>query len=256
MKRSPFLVKKNIYQWEGALFNLICALYFFFLAPIVLEASANSFFKEGPAFIPWLGVVLIIISLLEIYAFPKKMKYVHKAVQDEGKQINSGFTLWMFHAVISIIILFMATEAFGYEIVGEDGENAMPWGLSILIPAVVIKELYLLFTIIGVDPEENLEAYDRPNKKEWKLDLILVIYACLAYTVTWQTISHNMDMEKHNLPMYILNLILSTLIFLIFYLPIRIPYFLEEMTQMDTQKEWIRFIVPLLITVIAVVAGL
>lgn len=254
MQRSPFLAKKNIYQWEGALFNLICALYFFLLAPLVMEASARNF-EKGPAFIPWLGVALIIISLLEIYAFPRKMKYVHKAVQEEGKTVNSGFTLWMFHAVISIIILFMSVEAFGYEIAGENGENTMPWWMAILIPAVVIKELYLLFTIIGVDPEENLDAYQRPNKKEWKLDLILILYACLAYTVTWQTITQNMDMEKHNLPMYIMNLFLATLMFLIFYLPIRIPYFLEEITQMDTTKEWMRFIIPLLITIIAVISG-
>ncbi len=230
-------------------------LVLFFLAPIVMEASAKNF-EKGPAFIPWLGIALIVISLLEIYAFPKKMKYVHKAIQDEGKTIKSGFTLWMFHAVISIIILFMTTEAFGYEIVDENVEENMPWWMAILIMAVVLKELYLLFTIIGIDPNENLDAYQRPNKKEWIMDIILVLYACLAYTVTWQTITQNMNMEKQNRIMYILNLFLSTLMFLIFYLPIRIPYFLEEITQMDTPREWLRFIIPLLITIIAVISGL
>lgn len=255
MNRIPFFNKKTIYSWEGGVFNLICALYFVFISPYVLEASIRNF-EKGPTQIHWLGVALIIISILEVYAFPKKMKYVHKAIMDHGGKHVSRFYLWMFHAVISIIILFMIVESFGYEIVSETGEDSMPWWMTALIPGVVIKELYLLFTIIGTHKETDiLEAYDRPNKKEWILDLILLSYACLAYTVTWETITNNMQYKDEALLLYIVNLILMGIIFLICYLPIRIPYFIEELTQLKTNKDKLKFVISILVALLAAVSN-
>jgi hypothetical protein len=255
MRRVPFLHKKNIYSWEGGVFNLICALYFAFLSPYVLEASIRNF-EKGPTQIHWLGFALIIISILEVYAFPKKMKYVHKAIMDHGGHAVSVFYLWMLHAVISIIILFMIVESFGYEIVSETGQDSMPWWMSILLPGVVLKELYLLFTIIGThDETDALEAYDRPNNKEWILDLILLSYACLAYTVTWETITNKMQLKDEVLLMYVVNLILMAIIFLICYLPIRIPYFIEELNQLKTNKDRFKFVISILMALVAAVSN-
>lgn len=251
------LVEETIYSWEGWLFNLICAGYFVFISPFVKEATVSAIHDEG-IFIPWLGIALITISLLEIYAFPKKMKYVHRAAMKHGEEIKSGFVLWMFHAVISIVITFTALESFGYNVVPEEGVESEPSGwLALLMFAVVIKELYLLFTIIGLHEGINqLEEHQRPNKKEWIIDLILLVYACLAYTATWEAITDNMDMDKHNTVMYIVNLFGASIMFLIFYMPLRIPYHLEEMVQLKTIQDVLKFFFGILVVLASVLVNL
>ena len=167
---------ETIYSWEGWLFNVLCAIYFGFISPLVRDASITVTQNED-TFIPWLGISLIVISLLEIYAFPKKMKYVDRAAIEHGEEMNSGFFLWMFHAVISLLIVFVILESFGYNMGTEDGENEPTWWMMLLIFSVVIKELFFLFMMMGFhDNEDKLEAYQRPNKKEWILDLILLAH--------------------------------------------------------------------------------
>lgn len=233
---------ETIYSWEGWVFNFLCAIYFAFISPLVKDASIATMQDESD-FLPWLGIALLLVSLLEIYAFPKKMKYVHRAAIEHGEKMNSGFVLWMFHAVISILITFMIIESFGYDIVAEEGRQEPTWWMMLLIFAVVIKELIFLFTIMGLHDETNqLEEYKRPNKKEWILDLILLAYACLAYTATWEAIGGTANMEKDNTIMYVVNLFAASIIFLIFYMPIRIPYYLEEMLQLKTTGDILKFV--------------
>jgi len=249
--------KDKIYAWEGVIFNALCAFYFVLIAPVVQEISIHNI-KDENSFFPWLGIALLIISLLELYAFPKKMNYVHKAVLDHNGEMGSGMILWMFHTVISIIVLFSMLEAFGIEITTEDGPNRDPHWLALLMPiVVVIKELYLLMFIMGRDDNnKELVKYKRPNKKEWQLDLILLAYTCLVYTVTWNTITNNMVMEEHNLPMYIINIIIASILFLVFYMPLRIPYFIEEMALLKTDKDVFKFIASILLVLISAIASL
>ena len=249
-KKSIKSVINNIYKWEGLIFNLLCALYFAFLAPFIAEISIDTL-HDKQAFSPWLGTALIIIFFLEIYAFPKKMKYVHRAVLDHGKKINRGIILWIFHTVISISITFMVFESFGI------GTEEVTATMSIILFLVIIKELYFLFTVIGMhDETETFEKYKRPNRKEWVIDLILITYACLAYTVTWQTISSGTNMEKHNLPMYIINIIIASLMFLMFYMPLRIPYYLEEITQLKTTKQIFKFMLSIFLVLVSAITAL
>ena len=218
------------------IFNILCALYFAFLAPLVLDATYHNIHDEA-SFFPWLGIALVAISILEIYAFPQKMKYVHKSVLDHKENSGSGFFLWMFHTVLSLLITFFAFEAFGIEITEEGAMNEAPWYVIVLPVVVVFKELYFLFSIMGLHDENNqIKGFDRPNKKEWVIDLILLSYACLVYTAIWGAITKGLDMEKQDTVMYIVNICVSGLLFLIFYMPLRIPYYLEEIAQMKTKK--------------------
>ena len=247
-------LSKKIYTWEGILFNLLCACYFLLLAPYIQTISIANI--KGGTPIPWFGVLLLIISIAETYAFPKKMKYVHKAIQDHHDVFGNGFFLWMFHTVISILITFSALASFGYDI-SPDSVN-QPSNIVLFLPFfIVIKELYLLFTMMGMhDENDSLEAYKRPNQKEWVLDLILLSYACLAYTATWSTFTANMSMERDNMAMYMLNCVVASILFLIFYMPLRIPYYLEEIAQLKTNKEVFRFVLSILLVLISVITHL
>lgn len=249
-------LEETIYSWEGWLFNFLCAGYFLLISPFVKEASIRAV-KDEEMFIPWLGVCLLFVSLFEIYAFPKKMKYVHRAAIEHGEEVKSGFFLWMFHAVLSILIMFTIVESFGHNAIAGEGENKASGWLTILIFIVVIKELFLLFTVFGLHAEDDkLEEYKRPNNKEWMLDLILLVYACLAYTVTWEAMAEGMEMEKHNTMMYVFNLLAAGMMFLMFYMPLRIPYYIEEMQQLKGGKDILKFIFGILIVLISVLVGL
>lgn len=242
------------YKWEGLIFNLICILYFLLLAPIIQKTAISSLKTEG-SYMPWLGGLLILISLLEIYAFPKKMRYVHAAIKIQNGNIGNGFILWMFHSIISIILIFSTVQAFGFDLIGEDKD--VPWWMIFLFIAVVIKELYFLGMIFIFNTNTEIpEKYQRPNKTEWIVDLILIIYACITYTVSWQVLSNGMDMEKDNNVMYVVNCFVAGLIFLIFYMPLRIPYYLEEIAQLKTDWDWLKFLGPLLLMVIIVILSL
>lgn len=242
------------YRWEGFAFNGLCAVYFLTLGPIVTEAGFAAMHEEETRVI-WLGVLLIAIMLVEIYAFPKKMRYVRQAVQEHGDSMGAGFLLWMFHAVISIILLFLVAGCFGVKI-EEDSE--LPGWMMVAIPVTVIKELgFLMCLIIGRGDEEEKDVrYNRPNRKEWVLDLILIAYACIAYSVTWSVITKNVSMERDNPVMFGVNLFVSFLLFLIFYLPLRIPYWLEEIARVKTGRDVAMLVGSILLVYIPAIWGL
>ncbi len=248
----------RIYRWEGGLFNVLCAIYFITLGPRVVEAADHAIRVPGSKVI-WLGILIIGISAAEIYAFPAKLRYVREAARGFGDTIGAGFLLWMFHAVISIILIFLSASAFGVTI-SDSSEAGMPWWLSLLIPVVVIKELVFLGFLMW-DKEDTAAPsadprYRRPNRREWLLDLILLGYACVAYSATWGMITNNLSMERENPVMFIVNLFVSSLLFLIFYLPLRIPYWLEEIAQTKTRSDRIKLIASILLVLIPAIARL
>lgn len=243
------------YRWEGFVFNVICAVYFLTLAPKVVDAGDFAM-RGGPGTVVWLGILLITISLLEIYAFPTKMRFVREAAGEQGDQPGNGFWLWMFHCVISVILLFLIAGSFGVRIEGEDSE--MPGWLGALIPVVVIKELIFLGFVFSMkEKKEDRKPdprYRRPSGKEWLVDLILVCYACIVWSATWGAITEGMSMEREDPVMFVVNLFVSSLLFLIFYLPLRIPYWLEEMAQVKTAADAWKLAASVLIVLVPVIA--
>lgn len=251
----------QIYRWEGGLFNALCAIYFVTLGPLVVEA-ADETMRVADSKVYWLGFLIIGISLAEVYAFPAKLRFVRAAAREYGDSIGAGFILWMFHAVISIILLFLAAGAFGVEI-SESSGSEMPSWLSLLIPLIVIKELVFLGFLMwdkndsgeSAEPERDAR-YERPKKREWIIDLILLSYACIAYSATWGAITMNLSLERENPAMFVVNLFVSSLLFLIFYLPLRIPYWLEEIAQTKTQADWLKLTASILLVLIPTIARL
>ncbi|MAS91777.1 MAG: hypothetical protein CMO55_01170 [Verrucomicrobiales bacterium] len=244
MKPSDLVENQSdrTYQWEGLVFNLLCGVYFLTLGPVVTNAAYSAIHAEAWNSV-WLGFIIIAIILLEIYAFPKKMRYVRHAARAHGDDLGTGFWMWMFHAVISIILLFTMAGCFGVTIT-EGSEADLPWWLMVAIPVTVIKELgFMMCLLVGKDDEEDnaeeREKYKRPNRKEWVLDLILIFYACIGYSATWAALTKNMAMERDNTVMFVVNIFVSFLLFLIFYIPLRIPYWLEEIARMKTKRDFL-----------------
>ena len=54
--------------------------------------------------------------------------------------------------------------------------------------------------------------------------------------------------------MFVLNLLVSSLLFLIFYLPLRIPFLLEELTQIESAADAWKFAGSILLVLIPAIA--
>jgi len=247
--------------------NLLIAVYFWFISPIfghnisdIMNGIQVSRFESINIYF---GIALITIQVLETYAFFKKMKYVRRSILERKPKLSleniedleaSAMVLCFFHMVVSMVMLFAAAALMGANMDVIFDENLWFIALSFFI---VIKEIILLMSLIGLqENDENLEEYKRPNSREWKIDLILFFYSCLAYTATWGSISVNTPMNKENPPMYALNLFVAATLFLMFYMPIRIPYFIEGLSRKDDEKDLFKFLAPLGLVVLSVIFSL
>lgn len=256
MVDNPSPLKIRVYRWEGFLFNFFCAIYFLFFASGIVEAAGIAM-READGRVVWLGILLAAISLAEVWAFPVKMRFVSEAIRDQGDSGGRAFYLWVFHTLISIVMLFLIAGSFGVKVTGGKG-NDMPWWLQALIFVTVIKELVLL-GFLWVTPEKGVAPdprYTRPKAKEWIADAILVVYACVAYSATWSTITAGMDLDRDDPVMFVVNLFVATLLFLIFYLPLRIPYWVEEMAQVKTGADAWRLVGSILLVLVPVMVSL
>jgi len=241
---------------EGFFFSTVCICYFLLFAPEVAE-TASSAMKDPDASPVWLGVVLIVLNLLEVYAFPVKVQTVRQVIRDQGgKAKGSGGAIFvrMFHAVLSVIVVFTAAGAFGLKIGEGEGETMeLPWWMSLIIVTTVIKELAFLMCILGVSEEDGGKKSTRSMAKERFVDFILLAYSCIGFTAVWGAITTDMEMQRQVPVMYVINLILACLMFLIFYLPFRIPYLMEERALIKGTRDEARFWILILVVMIPAV---
>lgn len=249
------------FRREGLFFNLICGAYFLLVSPHVVAAVKAGAHPDptSPGASPWLGALLALVMILEIYSLPEKLKFVHFAIRErrEGDASSVGlFFLWMFHTVISILVLFHAANAFGANVFDREKGSEMPGWLGVLVFLVVIKELYLLFPI-WLSDGANLpaERYARPKRREWFHDLVLVSYACLAYSLTWGIMADTPLQREHPV-MWVVNTLVASLLFLIFYLPMRIPYQVEEWAGIKTGGDLLRWVLSILAALVPAIWAL
>jgi hypothetical protein len=140
--------------------------------------------------------------------------------------------------------------------VGVTEHPEMPWWMVLVFVAVVAKELFLLFCMIMAGELVPAGRYARPNRKEWLLDVVLVAHACPGCSATWSLISMNTPLGSDNPGMFVVNLLLSSLLFLIFYLPLRIPYLLEERARLSGGRDWLVLILSILVVMVPAIARL
>ncbi|MBZ0114371.1 MAG: hypothetical protein K8J08_18055 [Thermoanaerobaculia bacterium] len=224
-------------RFGGVAFDLICAAYFWRLAaPVTEAADVASRDPEGRAV--WLGVLLLLAIALETWALPVKLRQVRRRLVP-GRRLPAGaIYLLLLHIVVAILVLFVAMGAFGWKVGTEGG--GMPWPVGILTVVMVLRGLALGAFLLGsAGPKAAPLNETRARAKERAADLGLTIYACLAYSATWGMMVRGVDMASHNPIHYGLNLVASGLTFLAIFLPLRIPYLVEEWASVERPWDWL-----------------
>jgi len=250
-KLSSEIIK--IYPWKGFVLNALSALYFYSMAPVIEGVSLEKF-SGAKTYFPIFGLLLMAMSALEFYAFPRKMKLVNKLLRDNGEKAETGTAiLWVAHLSINMIVLMIILSSFGYDI--SDSETQTPFWVSIIILILFLKEIYF-FMIILVDEIVPKKVYHKLKSKELIYDIILVVYSWIAFSVLWTGISKvgDTDMHSENTTMFVMNIVIVSFFFLIMYLSIRIPHILEESTLAKTNEQYFRFIFSILLILVAVVS--
>jgi uncharacterized membrane protein YidH (DUF202 family) len=249
---------QNGYPASGLVFNLLNAFYFYSIAPVISKIFLQDIYNDKHKVV-WFGVFIFLLMLLETYAFLKKLDTIHS---NYGKSdIGAGFIfLWMLHWGIAIFTLFLGLSAMGYNVLQHIDMGNTHWSISLLVFAISIKEIILLLKLMNIDSEDSIPKKHQKSIKQnnWIIDIILIMYSWVAYTITWTAVSKigDTDMHKENLAMYVGNIIIVSFLFLLFYLPIRIPYLLEENALNNTFKDHLKTAIPILIVMIAAITGL
>jgi len=233
--------------------HLISALYFYFLAPLVYEKIMAVLHDEKE--IPWVGFLIIALIIGETYAYFKKMKFVNYFYHKMNKSIGiGGFVLWLMHFVVTFFFVYVALAAFGYKKVLDAGDQIPSW-MSLLFFVMALKEITFIMPIVGVSFSEKKR--EKPTN-HWHVDLILLINTWLIYTVLWGTLSTSgqVNLQVENTGMFILNIIFASVVFLFFYLPLRIPYLLKDTLYLKTTSDYIKFSLPIVLVLYSAISKL
>ena len=102
-------------------------------------------------------------------------------------------------------------------------ENASGWGLALMV-ALVLKEFIGLFAAGG----QSVSREPPGHWKEHAADLFLLAYGCVAYTAWWQAIVDLEAVGEGPLGPRLALMPVLVPLFLFFYLPMRLPFLLDE----------------------------
>jgi hypothetical protein len=208
---------------RGVVFNTLFGFYLFFLQPVVFRSADGLIVGEKTA--PAFGVILITILVLETIGLQIKLPSI-----DREGEYGAAFGLWTFHVGVSVMLTMAAFEALGLY------PSAEPSGSFVAVTMIIImlREIYLLFFMLGGSLKR------RSNKALWTGDLFLLIYATIAYTTLWETLSSR---SSFGLSSYIGSgeIIVQTsaaiVLFLMLFLPMRTAFILEELDKSTTKKD-------------------
>jgi hypothetical protein len=230
---------------SGYLFFLNELVYDRFFYDTVHEASSDIIYHGGTN--PVLGIILLFAMAGEFAAFILKSRYGAPCDSESA----GVFLLWMFHAVVSVIMTIVALGAFGFTFQGEEVSGILAAALF----GSVIKELVMLMIIIG-----GSDTRKPSRKKHLIADLLFLLFYSLAYTTVIGNILKTNDYNNYllashySIPLIILYTFIVILLFFMLYLPLRIPYFLYE--RYENTKERILGAVSIILVAAAAVLPL
>jgi hypothetical protein len=195
------------------------------------------------------GVFLLFVLLMEMAGIKVKLTCIGNEVRQSnpgkaGKSLSSNFSLliWIFHTVIGVILVMN----FLVLISGKDISEDMPvWGILILFIAV-IREIIILVLLM------SSEIPGKIKKVHWitepLADLCLFLFTCTAYTSTWGVLGRNMKVRGENPGITIVYFIVAMLVFILFYVPINLMYYVEQSHYRTSTLESMLFYASILFT--------
>jgi len=199
-------------------------LYAFFVAPSLARSLKSVLADPQP--ILWLGLLILVVLLLEPFALHRKILFVRRRASDERRE-PQGSMLGIFslavigHFMVTIFLGLLMLDCWGK--IGTGTETGSPW-LAWTLVLLITKEFAALFTMGG-----KRVAREPPGHLQERVsDLVLLAFSCVAYTVWWEALVDLEEIAALSAGIRLALLPFLGLLFLLVYLPLRLPFLMEE----------------------------
>ncbi len=199
-------------------------LYALFIAPSLAQALKSALADPQP--ILWLGLLILLVLCLEPLALHRKILFVRRRASDERRE-PQGSMLGIFslavigHFMVTMFLGLLMLDCWGK--IGTDTETLSPW-LAWTLVLLILKEFVVLFTTGG----KSVAREPPGHLQEWASDLVLLAFSCVAYTVWWEALVDLEEIATLGTGTKLVLLPFLGLLFLLVYLPLRLPSLLEE----------------------------
>lgn len=239
---SAPLVRPEDHTWHafgyrGIAFNVLFVLYLLILQPVVVRTASGIFQHETPH-APF-GVLLIVVMVIEAVVLPRKMRDIFARSDRDLPRII--FLVWVFHMVVSVLLGIHASLAFGMDV-----------DRSFLLPLIVIKELALGTALIR--PDERPTPLAAPEALG--VDLGLLFFSCLAYSTIWEAGVGRFTIHLPSATLYdlITFFVFCPVLVFTIVLPIRLPFFAEELIATQSRKGKINLLLSFVVLIVIALA--
>lgn len=197
-------------------------LYAFLLAPPLARALKSALTDPRP--MRWPGMLLFAGLLLEPIGVRWKTLFLRRRNRDEsfepqGPLLGLVSAVVVGHMIVSVLVGMIALDCLGWA-----GTGANPAWMGATAVALVFKDLLAFFSAGG--PSASREPPG--HWKERVADAFLLAFGCLAYTAWWQALLDLGDISSESIGMKLALAPLLGGLFLFFYLPMRLPFLLDE----------------------------
>jgi len=235
---------------RGIMFNTILGAYIIFLQPW-FNARTQAVMRQGIQH-HFLGITLVFLLCADFIGYILKAPPMFSRLKRDLATFsdmaeNMLFYIWIFHIVVTTLILMVFFTSFGllktYDL------------FSLVMIGMVIKELGILMLLLG-GPETERKVQKGDVIREFIGDLCLIIFSAAAFTTTWGFFAFDMHIWTGEPITTIILLMAVTLIFGMFLLPLRGLFIIEEIATIKDGQGWYTFFVSLLITWAAVMKSI
>jgi hypothetical protein len=198
--------------------------YALFAAPPLARALREGMADSEPMWIP--GILLLAVLLAEPVGLYWKMRFLRRRNHDksfdpQGPMLGMFSAVGIAHVIVTMFLGLLVLDGWGA--MGSGVEEPPAWGAGVLV-LLILKEFAGLMAAGG-------QSVSRESSGHWKegaADILLWAYGAVAYTAWWQVI---VDMEEVGGAPFSQRLAMVPVLgglFLFFYLPMRLPFLLEE----------------------------
>ena len=202
-------------------------LYALFAAPPLARALKAGLADAQTA--AWPGLLLLGIVLLEPVGLRWKALFLRRRNRDEGFAPQGSLLGIVSATVIGHMIVTVIVGLGALECLAGTGTN--PNWVPAAAVLLVFKDLAAFFATGG----QGVAREAPGHWKEGLADFLLLAFGCVAYTVWWQGFFDLGDLAAQSVGMKIALAVLLGGLFLFLYLPMRLPFVLDECYRQPAQ---------------------
>jgi len=230
--------------------NLFYVLYFLLINDKVFKYLIDNSTLNGSNSIKINSIILIIfvaVMIFEIYGIIQKKRAIIIRTNQTNKNLKSPFVflLWLLHFIIAILITI--NIAYSINIVNNP-KNSLIFPFLVII--ALIREIVILIMLLDFSTKYNFERLSLFKRVTG--DFALLIFSCMAYSLSWGFIA-NIVIKGKNISETILYTVILILVFLMFYLPINIMYFIEKKVFFESKNDKFNFYLSIIIVIFSAI---